>query len=216
VLGNRGASGIDGLLSTALGSGRVRHGPTFALLGDLSFLYDAGACCGTRRRGVDIVVVVNDNAGRADLRGTGQRALPADELERLFVTPHGVDLERLCSAAVPDTREVGRSSELVPALDAARRPAASGRSRCRSTPIAIEPARGAARGGPRAISRVDSSLHLKDVRELGPSVAGGDSPAARLREHEATSMKFLMSRLKDGAPPLLSPPFARGRRDVLR
>jgi 2-succinyl-5-enolpyruvyl-6-hydroxy-3-cyclohexene-1-carboxylate synthase len=119
VLGNRGASGIDGLLSTALGVAASGAGPTVALLGDLSFLYDAGAVLWNGQRGVDLVVVVNDNAGGQIFAGLGQAALPADELERLFVTPHTVDIEQLCRTAAVGHMRVERAGELTPAVASA-------------------------------------------------------------------------------------------------
>jgi 2-succinyl-5-enolpyruvyl-6-hydroxy-3-cyclohexene-1-carboxylate synthase len=119
VLGNRGASGIDGLLSTALGVAASGTGPTFALLGDLSFLYDAGALLWNGRQETSLVVVVNDNGGGQIFAGLGQGALPSDELERLFVTPHEADLEQLCAAAGSGHTRVERSMDFVAALDAA-------------------------------------------------------------------------------------------------
>jgi 2-succinyl-5-enolpyruvyl-6-hydroxy-3-cyclohexene-1-carboxylate synthase len=98
VLANRGANGIDGVVSTAVGVALASDRPTVLLIGDVAFLHDSNGLLGATSRGVDLVVVVvdNDGGGIFSFLPQGERLDPA-RFERLFGTPHGVDLAALAS-----------------------------------------------------------------------------------------------------------------------
>jgi len=122
---NRGVSGIDGFVATALGVAAVAGGPVAALCGDLTFLHDATSVLGAGRRPQAVVFVVCDNDGGGIFSFLPQAGLPADRFEELFGTPHGLDLAGLAAVAGLDAQRVTRAGELVPALDKAL---AAGRS----------------------------------------------------------------------------------------
>jgi 2-succinyl-5-enolpyruvyl-6-hydroxy-3-cyclohexene-1-carboxylate synthase len=95
VIANRGASGIDGFVSTALGAATATNGGTVAFCGDLSFLHDSSGLLTDEIGDVVFVVVDNGGGGLFDLLPQSEHA-PA--FERLFIAPHGVDLCRLGTA----------------------------------------------------------------------------------------------------------------------
>lgn len=122
VLANRGASGIDGTVSTAVGAALGHAGPAYALMGDLTFLHDGtGLVLGPHEPRPDLtVVVVNDDGG--GLFTLLEQGAPehAAIFERVFGTPHGVDLEALCRATSTAYVLSGSPDELRAALDSPR------------------------------------------------------------------------------------------------
>ena len=120
----RGAAGIDGTVSQAVGVAlatqalrpdEIRAPRTVALMGDLTFIHDAnGLLIGPDepRPGNLTIVVANDDGG-----GIFEALEPgADNLrgafERVFGTPHGVDVEKLAEAYGADYRRADTLNEL--------------------------------------------------------------------------------------------------------
>lgn len=93
---NRGANGIDGNVSTAIGLAH-RAGPTVLVTGDLAFLHDSNALLLAERFvGALTIVVINNEGGGIFEHLPVVRFDPP--FEDYFATPQRVDLGRLCSA----------------------------------------------------------------------------------------------------------------------
>lgn len=90
LLGNRGASGIDGIVSTAFGVAASSPGPTAALVGDLAFLHDMNGLLAAREEGAALVLVLVHNDGGGIFHRLPIRA-HEPEFTRFFATPHGLD-----------------------------------------------------------------------------------------------------------------------------
>ena len=117
VLANRGANGIDGVVSTAVGVTVGSAAPTALLIGDIAFLHDSNGLLGAAGRGIDLVCVVVDNDGGGIFSFLPQaRALPTERFETLFGTPHGLDLVALAAAYGVDARAPGPGEPVAAAV----------------------------------------------------------------------------------------------------
>ncbi|MBW3558010.1 MAG: 2-succinyl-5-enolpyruvyl-6-hydroxy-3-cyclohexene-1-carboxylate synthase, partial [Actinobacteria bacterium] len=117
VLANRGANGIDGIVSTALGVAAGGGRPVVALVGDLAFLHDAGGLLGAAGRGVTCTFVVLDNNGGGIFSFLPQAAsLPPARFETLFGTPQEVDLAALAAVHGLGVTAVDKAHEVLPAV----------------------------------------------------------------------------------------------------
>ena len=92
IVGTRGASGIDGVTSSAVGAAAVAGGPVALLIGDLSFLHDSNGLWPVRRNDLSLTVVLVNNDGGGIFSFLPQRTSMPARFEEWWGTPHGLDL----------------------------------------------------------------------------------------------------------------------------
>jgi 2-succinyl-5-enolpyruvyl-6-hydroxy-3-cyclohexene-1-carboxylate synthase len=118
-LSNRGANGIDGLISSGIGAARASGRPTTIVTGDLGLLHDLGGLAALREVETPVRIIVIDNAGGGIFHFLPQEgALPADEFEALLGTPRGVDTAKAAALFDLPHQRLESLAELPEALAA--------------------------------------------------------------------------------------------------
>ena len=92
LVGNRGANGIDGVTSTALGTAAAGNGPVVLVIGDISFYHDLTGLWAAKRHGLSLTIVLVNNDGGGIFHYLPQAAHDSF-FEDWFGTPPGLDFE---------------------------------------------------------------------------------------------------------------------------
>lgn len=116
---NRGANGIDGIVSTALGASLVTDGPTVLLAGDLAFLHDVGGLFAARRleASCTILVLNDDGGGIFSFLPIAEHG-DAVRFDELFTLAHGLSLAPAAALYGVEHRRAADEGELRRALAA--------------------------------------------------------------------------------------------------
>ena len=116
---NRGANGIDGLVSSGIGAAHASGRPTTIVTGELGFLHDIGALAALRDVTTPVRILVIDNGGGGIFHFLPQKtALETDEFEALFGTPRAVSVERAAALFDLPYRRLSSLADLPTALAA--------------------------------------------------------------------------------------------------
>lgn len=92
LMANRGANGIDGVISSALGAAAAGQGPLVLVIGDLSTYHDLNGLLAAKLHNLNATIVVLNNDGGGIFSFLPQAGYPHN-FEQLFGTPHGLDFE---------------------------------------------------------------------------------------------------------------------------
>jgi len=117
VASNRGANGIDGVVSSALGHAAAGVGPVALLIGDLSLFHDLNGLWAGVRHDLELTVVLLNNGGSAIFHYLPQ-ARHEHVFEEWFATPSNVDFAAAAGAYGASHCLVGDWDELGAALAA--------------------------------------------------------------------------------------------------
>jgi 2-succinyl-5-enolpyruvyl-6-hydroxy-3-cyclohexene-1-carboxylate synthase len=116
---NRGANGIDGLISSAIGAAHATGKPTTILTGDLGLLHDIGGLAALRDISTPVRIVVIDNDGGGIFHFLPQeQTLEGDEFEALLGTPRGVNVAKAAALFDLPHRHLDSLDDLPEALAA--------------------------------------------------------------------------------------------------
>lgn len=119
LLCNRGANGIDGLVSAGIGAAHASGKPTTIVSGDLGLLHDLGALAALRGVETPVRIVVIDNAGGGIFHFLPQeQALDGDEFEALLGTPRGIDVAKAAALFDLPHHRISSLDEIPAALAA--------------------------------------------------------------------------------------------------
>jgi 2-succinyl-5-enolpyruvyl-6-hydroxy-3-cyclohexene-1-carboxylate synthase len=114
---NRGANGIDGLVSSGIGAAHASGRPTVIVTGDLGLLHDIGGLAALRDVATPVRIVIVNNDGGGIFHFLPQdEAMAPDEFEALLGTPRGVDAAKAANMFGIEHRLVGDLGELPDAL----------------------------------------------------------------------------------------------------
>ena len=94
-LANRGANGIDGVVSSALGASAAQPGRVVLVIGDISLYHDLNGLLAARQHRLDLLIVLLNNDGGGIFSFLPQAEALGESFERLFGTPHGLDFRPL-------------------------------------------------------------------------------------------------------------------------
>ncbi|MCH1512532.1 MAG: 2-succinyl-5-enolpyruvyl-6-hydroxy-3-cyclohexene-1-carboxylic-acid synthase [Acidimicrobiales bacterium] len=120
VISNRGANGIDGVISTAIGAASSAEGPCLLLIGDIAAVHDISGLLAAGRLQSDLVIIVIDNGGGAIFSFLPiSQKIDNRTFADLFTVPHGTSLNQIGEAAGLSTATIGSLPEIEQHLDQA-------------------------------------------------------------------------------------------------